>query len=211
MKRLFLVVALTAPAASGAQALPVEPPPVRGGIFATFSPVAYAGLKSNSITQGSYRSGIGVGALLGYGLTPRFFMVGDLTVTDLTLEAGSAYHLYHAELFARPTLKPWRVGGAEVIGFLDGGGGLVMISGKRPTIGGVQKHGFSGSFISGGLGTSVFFRQTFAVTATGHVSFGLFSDETIGNVTASNYAISAFSTRATLGLSWQPKRPLTAR
>lgn len=208
MKRLLLAALVAAPVALAAQQpLPVEPPPIRGGLFATISPLAMASLRSKDLTGGETRSGSGFAAAVGYGLTTRLTILGDLTVTDLVLEPGSSYNLYHAEMFVRPSLKPIRVGRTEIVGFLDAGGGLVKISGLRPNIGFVEKHGFSGSFITFGLGTSVFVSHTFAVTATGHGSFGTFSDEKTGSVTAGNFSIGAGSLRAAFGVSWHPQRP----
>ncbi len=209
MRRLLLAALVAAPVALAAQdnPFPVEKPPVRGGIFATISPLAFASFTSNDITDGERLTGTGFGAAVGYGLTTRLTMLGDLTVTDLTIEPGSAYHLYHAELLVRPSLRPMRFGRVEVVGFLDAGGGLVKISGERPVFPAVEKHGFSGSFITLGLGTSVFVSHTFAVTVTGHGSFGTISDEKIGSVTAGNFSVGARTTRATIGVSWHPQRP----
>ncbi len=210
-RRLALaLLALVAPALLRAQGLPpledLEPPPERGGFFATLSPYAVGTFKSDDLTGGAARSGAGFGIGGGFGFTERVWAVLDITRTDLTIEAGSAYNLWHIEPLARLNPWPWRIGSVAVVPFVDIGGGLVRASGQRPNLGSVEKISYSGSFITAGAGAQVFVSQRWAIGGGAHASVGVISDIKRGNVTQSTLQVRATTSRANLAVSWYPQR-----
>lgn len=201
---------LLAPLALPAQGLPpledLEPPTQRGGFFASVSPFAVAAFTSEDLTGGVTRSGSGFALAGGYGITERLWAVLDITRTDLTIESGSAYNLWHIEPLARLNPWPWRLGAVSVVPYVDIGGGLVRASGERPNLGGVERISYSGSFVTAGAGAQVFVSRRWAVGGGAHASIGVITDIKRGNVTQSTLQVRARTSRANLAVSWYPQR-----
>lgn len=177
----------------------------RGGAVVALSPATYGTFSSSSLTGGEKRTGMGFGLDAGYGLTERVWLLLGVSRTDLTIEAGSSYGLWHVEPLLRLTPTPWRIGGVGVAPFGDIGGGLVRATGERPALGSVEDVAYSGSFVTVGAGLNVFIRRRWAITGGAHATFGMISEFKRENVTQGSLQISARTTRANLGLSWFPQ------
>jgi hypothetical protein len=203
----LLSAALPAPvAAQPSSRLPVTDTAVtRGGPVIAISPVTYGTFTSAGVTGGAKRTGWGFGFDAGYGMTEKVWLLLGVSRTDLTIESGSAYGLWHVEPLVRLTPTPWRLGGVGIAPFGDIGGGLVRASGERPAIGTVEAVSYSGSFVTVGAGLNVFIRRRWAVTGGAHATFGQFSEFKRENVTQGSLQIGARTTRANLGLSWFPQ------
>lgn len=177
----------------------------RGGPMAALSPVLYGTFRSSALTGGETRDGLGFGLDLGYGLTEKVWILAGISRSDLVIEAGSSYGLWHLEPLVRLTPTPWRLGTLGVAPFVDVGGGLVRASGRRPGTPDVEDVAYSGSFVTLGAGLNVFVRRRWAITGGAHATFGMINEFKRENVTQGSLQISARTMRANVGLSWFPQ------
>ena len=156
------------------------------------------GIVTNVSGGSTNESGGGAGVQLGYGFSPRWSLIGDVSSANINAEGGDTYLLTHVDLGAR---VHFRTGPNIVVPFIQFG-----LSGRdeREDIG---THTFSanGGGVFFGAGMNAHFNPAWAFSGSANWVVGNFTNAQVDNQSVGSESVGATSARVHLGIIWFPR------